>query len=115
GGVHPLRMMLKVAAIAGALAGAAGVLAAAPGAAVTMAVGVGLLWKGVAAALLGGGRVRGIALGGLLVGLGEVAGSDIWPQFWPLIPWQGAGAVLLLAIVSLRPRGLFPTYHMLGR
>ena len=115
GGVHPLRMMLKVAAIAGAIAGAAGVLAAASGAPVTMAVGVGLLWKGVAAALLGGGRVRRIALAGLLVGLAEVAGSDIWPQFWPLIPWQGAGAVLLLAIVLLRPRGLFPTDHMLGR
>ena len=115
GGVHPLRMILKVAAIAGTLAGAAGVLAAASGASVTIAAGVGLLWKGVAATLLGGGRVRRIAIAGLLVGLGEVAGSDIWPQFWPLIPWQGAGAMLLLAIVLLRPRGLFPTDHMLGR
>ena len=69
----------------------------------------------MAAAILGGGTVRGVALAGLLIGLGEVAGSDIWPQFWPLIPWQGAGAVLLLAIVLLRPRGLLPTPHMLGR
>ncbi len=115
GGVHPLRMILKVAAIAGAIAGTAGVLAAASGGTVTMALGVGLLWKGMAAAILGGGTVRGVALAGLLIGLGEVAGSDIWPQFWPLIPWQGVGAVLLLAIVLLRPRGLLPTPHMLGR
>ncbi|MBC7637532.1 MAG: hypothetical protein H7251_18255, partial [Acetobacteraceae bacterium] len=55
GGVHPLRMMLKVAAIAGAIAGAAGVLAGRSGAPVTMAVGVGLLWESVGGALPRGG------------------------------------------------------------
>ena len=115
GGVHPLRMILMVAAIAGAIAGLAGGLAAASGSAVTVALGIGLLWKGAAAALLGGGRVRRIGLAGLAIGLGEVACSDIWPQFWPLIPWQGAGGGLLLLILLLRPRGLLPTADMLGR
>ena len=113
GGVHPLRTILVVAAIAGAIAGLAGVLAAASGGDVTVALGVGLLWKGVAAALLGGGRVRRIAVAGLAIGMAEILGADIWPQFWPLIPWQGAGGVALLAILLLRPRGLLPTADML--
>jgi branched-chain amino acid transport system permease protein len=113
GGVHPLRMILIIAAITGAITGFAGVLAAASGSAVTVALGVGLLWKGVAAAFLGGGRVRRIAVAGLAIGLAEILGADTWPQFWPLIPWQGAGGMALLAILLLRPRGLLPTSDML--
>lgn len=115
GGVHPLRIILLVAVCSGALAGLAGVLAAGAGGAVTAAVGVGLLGKGAAAALLGGGRIRRVALAGLAIGLGEATFSDTWPQFWPLIPWQGAAATLLLAVVVVRPRGLLATADMLGR
>jgi len=46
GGVHPLRIILMVAAGSGAIAGLAGVLAAGSGATVTVALGVGLFWKG---------------------------------------------------------------------
>lgn len=113
GGVHPLRIILLVAAMVGAIAGLAGVLAAASASAVTVAVGNGLLWKGIAACALGGGRVRRIALAGLAIGLLEVIGADIWPQSFPLIPWHGAGGLALLAIVLLRPRGLVPTSDML--
>lgn len=115
GGVHPLRVILIVAAGSGAIAGLAGVLAAGSGGIVTVALGVGLFWKGAAASVLGGGRVRRVALAGLAIGIGEIAFSDIWPQFWPLIPWQGAGCAVLLILLLLRPRGVFATADMLRR
>ena len=67
--------------------------------------GTSLLIKGLAVALAGGiGNVRGAVLVGLAIGLTETYGSAylIGPQ------WQdGYAFVLLIAILALRPTGLF--------
>lgn len=67
--------------------------------------GTSLLIKGLAVALAGGiGNVRGAVLVGLALGLTETYGSAylIGPQ------WQdGYAFVLLIAILALRPTGLF--------
>ena len=101
-GVPAGRVVLQAFALAGLLAGIAGLLDA-PGRAVSVDDGVVLGLAGIAAALLGGlGSARGALLGGLAVGLLQalaVAALDArWDDLVPL--------GLLVLLLALRPQGL---------
>jgi branched-subunit amino acid ABC-type transport system permease component len=103
-GINPLATTSVAFWIGSALAGFAGVLLGIlyP---FTAYSGTSFLIKGLAVALAGGiGNVKGAVLVGLALGLTETYGSAylIGPQ------WQdGYAFVLLIAILALRPTGLF--------
>lgn len=103
-GVPARRMVLQVFALAGLLAGLAGLLVAPGRASLSVDDGVVLGLAGIAAALLGGlGSTRGALLGGLAVGLLQALVVTLlddarWTDVVPL-------AVLVL-LLALRPQGL---------
>jgi len=101
-GIPTERVVLAAFALAGALAGLAGLLIA-PGAPIGVDDGVVLGLKGIAAALLGRlGSLRLALAGGLVLGVLEafaLAGiSAGWADVLPL--------ALLVVLAALRPRGL---------
>lgn len=103
-GVNAGRIILLTAFLAAALAGLAGVLSGAATSNISRAMGDGLLFKGFAAVVVGGfGDVRGTLAGGLLIGVAEVLGAQyISSSFREAITFG-----LLLAVLLIRPRGLF--------
>jgi branched-subunit amino acid ABC-type transport system permease component len=103
----PVERMVLVAFIgAGLLAGVAGLLAApAPGRSLTVDAGVILGLKGVTAALLGGlGSVRGVLVGGVMLGVIEqyaVAWSHLGAAYADVVP-----LAILVVVIAVRPEGL---------
>jgi branched-chain amino acid transport system permease protein len=101
-GVDVRRAVLLAFAVAGLLAGVAGLLDA-PGRAVSVDDGVVLGLSAMAAALLGGlGSLRGALLGGLAIGLAQ-----------SLAVWAGGASLqdltplaLLVLLLAVRPQGL---------
>ena len=103
-GVNAGRIILLTAFLAAAIAGLAGILSGASTSNISRAMGDGLLFKGFAAVVVGGfGDVRGTLAGGLLIGVAEVLGAQyISSSFRDAITFG-----LLLAVLLVRPRGLF--------
>lgn len=108
-GVPVDRVRLAAFALAGALAGLAGLLYA-PGRALALDVGVVLGLKGAAAALIGGlGSVRGALAGGLALGVVEqaaVATPALGAAYADVLP-----LALLVVVLALRPQGLRSPYR----
>ncbi len=103
-GVDGARLLLVTLSLAGALAGAAGMLVVAQYGALGFAGGFGLGLKALAAAVLGGvGSVGGALVGGLLIGGVET----LWQAFLPIEGRDVALYALLVAVLVLRPGGLF--------
>lgn len=100
-GVDVERVVLSAFALAGLLAGIAGLLEA-PDRSVSVDSGVVLGLAGAAAALLGRlGSPRDAVLGGLLLGVAQqvlAAESSAWSQVLPV--------ALLVVVVAVRPGGL---------
>jgi branched-subunit amino acid ABC-type transport system permease component len=103
-GVPVERAVVTAFALAGLLAGVAGLLEA-PGRSVAVDSGVVLGLAGAAAALLGRlGSPRGAILGGLALGVGQqvVAATEHLGAAWgPLVP-----LLVLVVVVAVRPEGL---------
>jgi branched-chain amino acid transport system permease protein len=103
-GIPTERVVLAAFALAGALAGLAGLLIA-PGAPIGVDDGVVLGLKGIAAALLGRlGSLRLALAGGLVLGVAESLVSA-----WPALGARWADVfplALLVVLAALRPRGL---------
>lgn len=108
-GVPVDRVRLGAFALAGALAGLAGLLYA-PGRALALDAGVVLGLKGAAAALLGGlGSVRGALAGGLGLGVVEqaaVATPALGAAYADVLP-----LALLVVVLAVRPLGLRSPYR----
>jgi branched-chain amino acid transport system permease protein len=103
-GVEVYRIVPIVFVIAGVLSGLAGILYAASYGTVTPYVGDVVAADAIAAMVLGGlGNVWGAIVGGLLVGLVKVFAISTFGAEIEKIPVWG----LLLAILVLRPTGLF--------
>lgn len=108
-GIDVNRVILATWALAGALAGLAGVLAALVQSSFDPNIGFGILLPVFAAVVLGGiGSAYGALVGGLAIGiLTEVStwsalGGGVAPVYKPVV----AFTVLILALL-LRPQGLF--------
>ncbi len=89
--------------LSSALAGVAGVLLA-PLGVVDLTLGFNFMLLGFAAAVLGGfGSIGGVVVGGLAIGLVEyVFGGYVLRDFSHMYPF-----ILMLAVIALRPQGLF--------
>ncbi|MDZ7791700.1 MAG: hypothetical protein U5L08_14630 [Xanthomonadales bacterium] len=89
--------------IGGALAGLAAVLFG-PVGAVSLTLGFTAMINGFAAAILGGfGRIGGVVVGALLIGVIEqLAAGYVAPGFRELYPF-----VLMIGVISIYPQGLF--------
>ncbi|MDE3010956.1 MAG: branched-chain amino acid ABC transporter permease [Pseudomonadota bacterium] len=103
-GIRVERVFLLVAALAGALGGAAGVLIGLSFNAISPFMGQPMLHKGIAVIILGGmGDVRGALFGGLFLGLAEV----LTVTWWSSDVRDAVAFGLLLLVLVLRPSGLF--------
>lgn len=102
-GIDPKRVGMATFAISGALAAVAAALYA-PINLVYPAMGDLVILKAFVIIILGGmGSVPGAVVGGLIIGLAESFGAFyVSPDYQDLIAF-----VLLVAILSLRPQGLF--------
>lgn len=102
-GVPARRVVLQVFALAGLLAGLAGLLDAPGRASLSVDDGVVLGLAGIAAALLGGlGSPRGALIGGLAVGLLQALVVTLLDARWTdVVP-----LALLVLLLALRPQGL---------
>jgi branched-chain amino acid transport system permease protein len=102
-GIDPKRVGMATFAISGALAAVAATLYA-PINLVYPAMGDLVILKAFVIIILGGmGSVPGAVVGGLIIGLAESFGAFyVSPDYQDLIAF-----ILLVAILSLRPQGLF--------
>jgi branched-chain amino acid transport system permease protein len=95
-----------VFAISGALAGVAGMMIGTLYGLLTPSLGVDIGLKGIAVMIIGGlGNLRGAAVAALLLGVGEaLTAGYIGAAARDALAW-----LLLLAILVVRPEGLFGT------
>jgi branched-chain amino acid transport system permease protein len=103
-GISPDRMYLLAFAVSAALGGAAGALSSTI-LAITPTMGLAYLIKAFVVVILGGiGHTLGTVAGALVLGLTESLVGAYFPMggTWA----EGAGYVLLLLILALRPQGL---------
>jgi branched-chain amino acid transport system permease protein len=102
-GVPARRVVLQAFALAGLLAGVAGLLDAPGRTSLSVDAGVVLGLAGIAAAILGGlGSPRGALLGGLAVGLLQSLVVTLLDARWTdVVP-----LVLLVVLLAVRPEGL---------
>ncbi len=105
-GIDVDRTVGRVFMLGGALAGLAGVFAAAQYGVVTFKTGALIGLKALTAALLGGiGSLPGAALGGMLVALAEA-----WTSAYVASEWKEVAVFgLLVLVLLLRPQGLLAT------
>jgi branched-chain amino acid transport system permease protein len=105
-GVPVDRITMATFFVAGALAGGAGVLWSLLFQSVSPFMGDGILLKGLTVLILGGlGNVPGALVGGLLLGLVEVASTVIVGSSYR----DAVGFGLVLLLLLTRPTGLFAT------
>lgn len=103
-GVNVEQLFLLVAAAAGGLGGAAGVLFGVSYNAITPFMGQAILDKGFAIIILGGmGDVRGALLGGLFLGFAEVMSVAYLSSSYR----DAVAFGLLFLVLLIRPSGLF--------
>lgn len=104
-GIDPARLGLLSCLASGALAGFTGILAA-PMMYASVGLGPVLLIRGFEAVAIGGvGSVRGVVLGGCILGLFEALGSAVMNPGLQSV----ATFALVLSILLVRPQGLFGT------
>ena len=103
-GVNVVRIVPSVFLITGVLCGLAGAIFAVNYHVVTPFMGDEVAIKSIAAMVLGGlGNIWGAVAGGLLVGLAEVLSIHFFgAETVQIIVWG-----LLLAVLVIRPQGLF--------
>jgi len=107
-GVNVDRIVLITFGIASALAGAAGVMIGIAFHAITPFMGLTFALKGLVVMLLGGlGNVVGAMVGGLILGLAEVASIVILPTEINLQDIFSFGIMIIILI--FKPEGLFGT------
>ena len=107
-GVNVDRIVLITFGIASALAGAAGVMIGIAFHAITPFMGLTFALKGLVVMLLGGlGNVVGAMVGGLILGLAEVASIVILPTEINLQDIFSFG--IMIIILVFKPEGLFGT------
>jgi branched-chain amino acid transport system permease protein len=105
-GIPVDRVRLATFFLSGGLAGAAGVLWSLLFQSVSPFMGEGILLKGLTVLILGGlGNVMGALMGGLLLGLVEVASVAVVGSGYR----DAVGFGLVLLILVTRPTGLFAT------
>jgi branched-chain amino acid transport system permease protein len=104
-GIEPARLGLLSCVVGGGLAALTGILAA-PMMYASVALGPTLLIKGFESVAIGGiGSMRGVVIGGCILGVFEaLSGSLMSPGYQ-----SAATFALVLAILLLRPQGLFGT------
>ena len=104
-GIDPGRLGLLSCVVGGAMAGFVGILAA-PMMYASVSLGPMLLIRGFEAVAIGGtGSVRGVVLGGCILGVFEAIGSSLMSPGYQ----SAATFALLLLILLVRPQGLFGT------
>ena len=104
-GIDPGRLGLLSCVVGGAMAGFVGILAA-PMMYASVSLGPILLIRGFEAVAIGGtGSVRGVVLGGCILGIFEAIGSSLMSPGYQ----SAATFALLLLILLVRPQGLFGT------
>lgn len=110
-GVPVGRLSIIAFGLAGSLAGLAGVLIA-PVGSIDPGFGFLIMLGGFYAAILGGfGSLGGVVVGGFMIGFVQyVIGSYWWRDYQSLLPF-----VLILAVVAVRPDGLFGKARTHGR
>jgi branched-chain amino acid transport system permease protein len=102
-GVRVARMSMLTFGLSAALSALAGVLIA-PTRAVTVDLGFTPMLYAFAAAILGGmGSIGGVVVGAVAIGLvQQLGGGYLSPDYAEIYPF-----VLMLAVIALRPQGLF--------
>lgn len=102
-GVRVARMSMLTFGLSAALSALAGVLIA-PTRAVTIDFGFSPMLYAFAAAILGGmGSIGGVVVGAVAIGLvQQLGGGYLSPDYAEIYPF-----VLMLAVIALRPQGLF--------
>jgi len=105
-GIRSDRIIILTFAIASALAGVAGVLVGMSFNSISPYMGVDIGIKGLAAMLLGGlGNVYGAMLGGLVIGIVEVISVAYLSSSYR----DAFAFFVIIAVLLLRPRGIFGT------
>jgi branched-chain amino acid transport system permease protein len=105
-GVSPAATTARAFILSGALAGLAGATMTAAYGAVGYGLSATLTLKALAAAIVGGiGSLPGAFLGGLVIGVVEVA----WSALFPINDRDLAVYALLVIFIALRPTGLVGT------
>lgn len=107
-GIRSERIVLLTFVIASALGGAAGVLVGLSFNAISPFMGIDMGIKGLVAMLLGGlGNIYGAVLGGLIIGLAEVLSVAYLASSYR----DAFAFVIMIAVLLLRPRGIFGSLH----
>ncbi|TFY97424.1 branched-chain amino acid ABC transporter permease [Ramlibacter rhizophilus] len=111
-GIRSERIVLLTFVVASALGGAAGVLVGLSFNAISPFMGIDMGIKGLAAMLLGGlGNIYGAMLGGLIIGLAEVLSVAYLASSYR----DAFAFLIMIAVLLLRPRGIFgSTHHVEG-
>jgi branched-chain amino acid transport system permease protein len=101
-GIRVVRMSMLAFGLSAALSGLAGVLIG-PTRQITITLGFGPMLYAFAAAILGSmGRLGGVAIGALALGLVQQLGAGyLSPDYAEIYPF-----VLMLAVIAVRPQGL---------
>lgn len=103
-GINAPRVKLATTAVAGALAGIAGILIGLSLGSVDFNMGTSQLLRGFTVVILGGiGSVPGALVGGLLLGIVEGGTVDLAGSSWQ----PAASFVLLIVFLLARPQGIF--------
>lgn len=110
-GVRANRVISGVFALAGVLAGVAGVLLLVRSGTASPAMGITPLLKGLVAAIVGGlGSLGGAVAAGLLLGLAEVFIRSMLPGSLEGLT-DGVIFALIAVLFTVRPQGLFTVVH----
>lgn len=106
-GVRTNRLSTLAWGLSGLLAGIAAVLVG-PLGAIDTSIGFNLMLTGFAASVLGGfGNLKGVAVAAILIGLvQQVLGGYVLSNYKETFPF-----ILLIAVIAMRPQGLFNDDH----
>jgi len=107
-GIRSERIVLLTFVIASGLGGAAGVLVGLAFNAISPFMGIDMGIKGLVEMLLGGlGNIYGAMAGGLIIGLAEVLSVAYLASSYR----DAFAFVIMIAVLLLRPRGIFGSTH----